>query len=323
MRMFILTLALILILCPSAALAGDAEREMTWEGYLWRDREGRVRLGWPVIAMGVMAAPVHIVEGDLAKKLGPLVSKVGDSHFFWNYSIAVPAVKPLPEYPHALVRIRGRVMREGSSEGDIFGQTGTHTLRDGRLLSVEYVREAWLRAWVPWFTGQPSSVKIMPGQKEIGFERAFAPKAVAALRALRKVAGPTATERKEITGIEPDARVVEDFRRSQEAVILRWLINTNRELSLGLGDLAAEFGKPPPPSILVQRWFLAAKTKAAFLAKVRENWEGHLDALTLPFYVKEGGRTSYAVVQVLTVEEEWSEEDFAAHLAVSKEILTR
>ena len=35
--------------------------ERVWTGYLWKDDEGRVRMGWPVIAMGVMAQPAHVI----------------------------------------------------------------------------------------------------------------------------------------------------------------------------------------------------------------------------------------------------------------------
>jgi hypothetical protein len=323
MRKWILTIAFALLFLPLAAPGEESGREMTWEGYLWRDGEGRVRLGWPVIAMGVMAMPAHVIDGDLAARLAPFVSGLGDSHFFWNYSVAVRAEEPLPEYPKALVRIRGNVVLRGGREGGLSGRSGTHVLRGGRLLSVEWIREEWLRAWAPWFTGQPRSVKVRPGQKEIGYERAFAPKALAALRAMRKVEGPTQTERAALVGIDPDARLVQDFRRSQEAVILRWLTAKNEELSLGLGDLEEEFGKPPPSSVQVQRWFLASGTKRAFLAKIREEWSGPLDALTLAFYIREGDRTRYAVTPVLSIEEEWSEEDYERHLGVSKAILAR
>ena len=50
---FPVVLTLVLTL-PTAAFADPTEgREMVWEGYLFRGRDGLVRLGWPVIAMGV------------------------------------------------------------------------------------------------------------------------------------------------------------------------------------------------------------------------------------------------------------------------------
>ena len=322
MRITILA-ALLAAVLVSPALAEEKGREVAWEGYLWRDAEGRVRLGWPVIAMGVIAMPAHVVEGDLAEKLAPLVSDVENSYFFWNYSIAVPPDEPLPDCPRALVRLRGRVVYEGGDERSMGSASGIRRMTDARLLSVEFVHEDWLRAWSPWFTGQPQSVKVHPGQKEVGYEREFAPKAVAALRAMRKAGGPTDEERAIVAKIDPDARVVGSFRAKEEAVILRWLVQTNEELALGLDDLEKEFGKPPPSAVLVQRWFLACATKEAFLAMAREKWDGDLEGLELPYYLTEGNRTSYTVVSLADLSARWSEEDYARNLAVTKEILDR
>ena len=84
-----LALSLVLALAPMAAATeeGAASREAVWEGYLYRDTEGRVCLGRPVLAMGVIAMPPQVVGAAWAERLAPLVTDAGDSWTFMNYRL--------------------------------------------------------------------------------------------------------------------------------------------------------------------------------------------------------------------------------------------
>ena len=85
----------------------------------------------------------------------------------------------------------------------------------------------------------------------------------------------------------------------------------------GLEDL----GDVPPTGTEIQRLFLTAKTRAAFLKSVRERWKGSLEQLTLPHYRKRGGSTSWTEVDLETVATRWTDEQYVEYRALAKEML--
>src|SRR5262245_53354865 len=95
---------------PAAAPKGEVE---VWDGYVWKDKEGRVRLGDPVVARGVMGGPAQVVGGPLAKALEPWLTPAADEFIFWNYTLESTDEKALASLPRALVRLRGHVVEEG------------------------------------------------------------------------------------------------------------------------------------------------------------------------------------------------------------------
>lgn len=316
-RSFVLVLLVLPLLPAGVVRAAEEGSAAEWKGYLYRDAEGRTLLGWPVVAKGVVATPAHVVAGDLAKRLAPLVGDLHESYVFWNYELAGWREGELPPLPRALVRLRGKVVAEEDVEV---------RMTEGKLVAVEFVSPEWLKAWAPLFRSPLFSMKDVPGRTGSAGDaerRRFAPKALAILRAMRKAAGPTKEQRALARKIDPDAKVVSVFRRGQEITLLRWLVETNEELGLGLGDLEEEFGVLPPPPDEVQRRFLAAKTRAAFLEQVRARWNVGLEDLVVAYYVKSGNATRYATTNAAVVRDEWTDEEYARHRAATKEMLGR
>src|SRR5262245_44979108 len=116
---------------PAAAAKGEIE---VWDGYVWKDDQRRVRLGDPVVAMGVMAVPAQVIEGPLAKALEPWLTPAKGEYIFWNYTLESTDEKALASLPKALVRLRGHVLEEGTS---YFGSgEGKKTMTDARLRSI-------------------------------------------------------------------------------------------------------------------------------------------------------------------------------------------
>lgn len=71
----------VLLACALAGAAGtsrsgsagepqtESARTEVWDGYVWKDKQGRLQLGTGVVAMGVMAVPDRVIAEPLAAKL--------------------------------------------------------------------------------------------------------------------------------------------------------------------------------------------------------------------------------------------------------------
>ena len=118
-------LVLLLLVSPFAVAEEGRGTTQVWDGYLFRDGDGRVRLGWPVVAMGVMAMPAHVVEGPVATKAPPLLTAVDDDYVFWNYDRERRGDGALDGIPRVLVRVKGRVTLEKPND-PAFGLSRIH-----------------------------------------------------------------------------------------------------------------------------------------------------------------------------------------------------
>src|SRR5688500_15144999 len=89
MRVALVLASLLGVLLASPSASGDepAPKRTTWHGYLFKDAEGRTRVGQPVIAMGVTAMGAHEIASAEAARFAPLVSGAPGDYVFWNYEL--------------------------------------------------------------------------------------------------------------------------------------------------------------------------------------------------------------------------------------------
>jgi len=305
----------------ATAAAGEDGREMVWQGYLHRDGKGRTLLGRPVIAMGVMAQPPHVVAGDPGKRLAPLVCGAEGNWVFWNYELEREGGDALAGLPRALVKLRGKVSVKPAGSRGFDG--GERTMTGAKLVSVEFLSDAWLRTWGVVYRTKGSPFRIRDEKKLEGEALADFARAVRdALKKMSELPGATAEQRKLVREIDPAAKIVERFRKGTERRLLRWLEEVDREEELELEGLE-DFPPLPPDFRTLQRWFLAAKSRMAFLEKVAGEWEGPLEELTLHHYGKREGATLWARVDLEEVKEGWSDEEFLARQEASRKMLGR
>jgi hypothetical protein len=312
---------------PDAAQPGPAEEvaqpdERVWSGYLWKDEQGRVRMGWPVIAMGVMAQPAHVIGSPLAEALTPLLSTVKEDWLFLNYVLEEPVAKALPQLPRILVRIRGVVKIEGGSAQALFEHDKPRVLTKGRVLGVEFLDAKWLEHWGTVYREPYSPFRIRDENRqkvEAGIPT-LAPKVLEAVRAMQRRPLATPAQRALVQKLDRRAKVDGIFRKGQEYDLIRWLRRENETRTLGLVGLD-DLGEVPPTGIEIQRAFLEAETRSAFLKQLRTMWSGGLGQLVLPHYAKRGGGTSWVEVDVDTVATRWTDEQYLAHRALTKKML--
>jgi hypothetical protein len=215
--------------------------------------------------------------------------------------------------------LRGPVSSDGVDGYSSSG--GTYTMKPAKLISVEFVEPGWLEAWATVFREPTSPWRIHrkpPGDKAAQI-KALAPKVLGALHAMRAVAGPTAEQKQTVHAIDADTKVVTAFRVRTEQSIQRWLVQVNDDYEIGLDGLG-ELGPLPPTTVEIQRWFLDAEAKAAFLEKVRSVWKGGLDALILAHYVRDGNHTSWTEA-ALDVVQGWDAATYALRRKTTMDIL--
>ncbi|MDJ0974060.1 MAG: hypothetical protein QNJ98_06335 [Planctomycetota bacterium] len=310
---------------PAKAAPKPHHPERVWEGYLWKDEQGRLRIGWPVIAMGVMAQPEHVIDVEDVKRFEPLLAPAKDYYVFWNYRLEEDFAKTLPKLPKVLVRVRGPVetKSQGGRDGIVFGD-GTLTMKAPRFLSIEFVSDAWLKAWAPIFREPWSPWRIRdrpPGDKEAETKK-LVPRMVKTLEAMRKITGPTDAQRTLAAKIAPKAKVVTWFRERQETDLLRWIRIMATKHDLAIEGLDA-LGSVPPTGMELQRWFVQSKSPDAFLALVRAKWKGPLGRLELLYYERnESGGVSLTEVG-LDVVETWDQRVFLGHQRLTRETLKK
>ncbi len=296
--------------------------ERVWTGYLWKDGQGRVCMGWPVIAMGVMAQPAHVIGAPLADKLAPLLTPLDNSSLFMNYELEEPAAKALPKLPRILVRIRGDVKVEGGGGDALFENDKTRVLTAGRLLGVEFLDAKWLELWGTVYREPFSPFRIRDEDRskvEAGIPK-LAPKVLEAVRAMQQRPVATVEQRTVVQKIDRRSKIDSQYRKSKEHDLIRWLRRENEQRKLGLEGLD-DLGQLPPTGVEIQRAFLRAETRAGFLKQIRATWKGPLDQLVLPHYRRQGRSTSWVEVDVGTVAERWTDEQYVANRALAKQML--
>ena len=240
-----------------------------------------------------------MVAGEPAKRFEPLVSSVGGQWYFWNYSLERAGETEEAGAPRVLVRIRGKVEARAAEP---WSDGKPSTMTAARLITAEFVQPEWLRAWARIFKDKRSPFRIDKDRGPVtpAETKAFAPEALAILLAMKGAPGPTAKQRGIVESIDAGARVVERFRTRTEWNIQRWLEDAVEKHGLELPGIK-KLGPLPPGTVEIQRWFLEAKDKAGFLAKVRERWKGAPALLTLAYYVTRGSTTSYATVDLAEI----------------------
>lgn len=302
-----------------------APRKQVWEGYVWKDKQGRLQLGVGVIAMGVMARPDYVIAGPLAERLAPHAVATSE-YVFWNYSLERPEAEMLSGLPRVLVRLEGLVTEGDDPSGPgSFPRMAPLTMVDARLASIEFVSDAWLKDWAFFFRTPDSPFRVAQRPEADAQAAArFAGQALDALKRLRAHPGPSEAQRAEAKAIDANARVGDHFRQDHQDDIQRWLAaeNTAKGWSLaGLDTLPAL----PPASTVIQSWFLAAETKVEFLAAAAKAWTGDLTRLVLVHYVHTPatGSTSYATADLREVMDHWTQEEYARYRATTKEMGAR
>jgi len=304
--------------------------EETWEGYIWKDREGNFRLGWPVIAMGVDSRGPHVFHKDMARQLEPLLSPVQDDYFFWNYSwIEDPRKHPpldIARLPKALVRVRGEAgplekrPNDGKPPLPLLPGNDAKIMHQGRVISVEFLTDDWLKGWQAL-----SRLGLRYGYLEGGTDEArireTAPKALTVLREMRKHSAIGEAQRRRAAAIDPKTVPTRHFQAGIEAAVHRWLINVDSRVNLKLADLA-DLGDPPPTFQELQQWFLDAKDKQAFFDKVRSAWKGELGELSLWYYWSpKPGQTISARVRLDELNEKWTPDEYLERQRLTREVL--
>lgn len=293
-----------------------------WEGFVWKDREGRLQYGRGVVAMGVMAMAPWYVEGPVAAKLAPYVTPGGEEWLFWNYQLERPEPKTLEGLPPALLRLEGEVRYgEDTSPGGFPAQT-PRTMT-ARLAAIEFLDPAWLRDWAVFFQDPVSPFRVAQRPDPTATEvRAFADKALATLLRMRTRPGPSEAQKAEARAIDAATQVVTRFRVEKETEIQTWLVAEAKTRGWTMPELAT-LPALPPSSTEIQGWFLEGASKQAFFAKVKERWKGDLALLTLVHYVSTASSTTYATADLLDVEAHWSEAAFQKRRADTSAVLRR
>jgi hypothetical protein len=306
--------------------AKPAAAKTVWDGYVWKDNEGRLRIGWGVVAMGVMAEQPHVIAGPAAERLAKHAIAKGD-YVFWNYDLERPDAEALKGLPRLLVRVEGVVEVVGGDPPGTFNMPpgGTLNMKDARVAAVEFVDETWLKAWAVWFREKASPWRIRDdGDRSDAGQRAFAVKGLASLQAMLAVPGPSEAQRAEARALGangvPETRVWNRFRRSTETDLQRWLVDESKAKGWALPGLE-KLPPLPPSGTEIQSWFLGSATKKEFLEGATKAWTSDLGVLELAYYWEHGSSTTSMSLDLEQVRERWSEEDFARFQKTTKAML--
>ena len=172
----------------AGASSEERSDKVVWEGYLWKDKEARIRFGSAVIASGVGRGPDRIVEGELAHRLAPFVSQVNSEFYFWNGSWIGREPDPMTP-PRAIIRLKGtrrtihkvtyeELQRQEKAfrEGRYPGRTplDQFAMAKAQVLWIEVLPQKWLDSWRelaglgfdPWYS-RPES-KVETDKKKVG-----------------------------------------------------------------------------------------------------------------------------------------------------------
>ncbi|MBL8897504.1 MAG: hypothetical protein JNM84_07750 [Planctomycetes bacterium] len=325
--MSLLAVSLALFCCPQQPSAPAPPPPLrgveTWSGFLYRNEEGAIQLGSAVVAMGVMGRAAQTLDPESAPRFAPLVSKVDDHYFFWNYELEKEEAIDASRFPRALVTLRGEIRGDARKSNGGYSSLGMpEEMQAARLLECELLDERWLAEWALFFRDPASPFRIAKAVKNDAASRqAFGTAALAALRRMRKLPGPDAKQLELLRSIDPAAKPSERFRRGKELEIQRWLMESAKSGELELGDLS-DLPPLPPSSTELQGLFLEAESLERFFAAVRTRWTGDLALLQLVHYEKNERSTWYESTPLDRVSE-WSEEHYARCRAATRETLKR
>lgn len=296
----------------AGAPAADVELT-TWDGFLWKDRESRLRIGELIVDEQVMLGAPRVVADPVAKALAPLVSALDEEIYAFGFDLAGRDERAIERVPRYVVRVRGRVVVTGSTDPVSIEASSVQTMHDARLVAVEALDRPWLVAWRELLDyeasvrnrskdGPPASVDVRKKALEA---------ACRALKAMRATAAPGDAAYAEVRKVESKVRSISKFRHATEATIERSILAEAKSLGVRPPDSFAETSLPPAPWT-TKDWFADAKTLAEFLARAAKEWTGEPEDLDVVHYVSDGhGSTWMELADLETIRATWTEARYA------------
>jgi len=325
---------------PSGNTADKKPEKKTWEGYLCKRPDGKIGMGWHLVAGCVPARCPQVMGDELGKKLRPLAGNAHCGYFFWDYSwIGTKKNPSLPDadvknMPSVLIKIRGNVINVVSglkSAESGYPKNGEHYLvpvdkkldimTEGELLTVEYLNEEWLEQWRhlvkmgfnPWRSGFAKKY-----EKDIKSFIRIRDKVLPVLIRMKELSKITDEMINETKEVSHNARTVKTFQTYIEGTAHRALI----KLSTGYGlsqKALKQLGEVPPGHKEIEKLFLVSADKDDFLKKLRALWKGSLYDLEFYYY----GAGCLEIDTVGHIFESWSESDFQQYQKETKRITER
>jgi hypothetical protein len=298
----------------------EAERAV-WAGYLWRDSDGRLRIGTPLSSTSSGMRPprrVCIVAEPLASALAPFVSKVDDSTFQFDQAVAGDE-KLLATAPRILVRLLGVESTSATSATRVaLSYKGDRYLLDARLLSIETIDDAWLAAWRAGSRNEGSvwteGYGLSPDDRLVRMP--LLQKRVASLTAM--IAVPESTDDVLAQARTIDAMVVRStsFRRRTERELQRDIKREARQLGMRHSPVP-DLPPLPPTAEDAQRWLIEEPTRAGFLARAAKEWKGKLDDLCVEHNVVEPNTIAIMDTELTTIRDAWTDERYVKNRAAT------
>jgi hypothetical protein len=319
------------------SVRGDG-KEAVWEGYLFQDENGDIRIGWPVMAM-VSMRPPHVLGDDLAARLKPHVSEVNDDYFHWSTAWFGTADDPKeepstgpPKVPLVLVKLRGDI-EESDLRAEKVGHTGYQSrmqrkrlvMTEGKVETLEFLSQEWLLKWRDLRRLGPGPYWVHDPSIDASQAVSIATKAIPLLKDMQEISAISHENREKVAKVDRDARPVKKFQLQEEQLVLHWLVDVNEKYEVGIEGLN-ELGDLAPTSAEIREWFLDAADKNSFLNVVRQHWKADLGSFDLYYYhadqpgspYRRGTLTNAALDDVLT---RWSKEEFLNHQVYTKKNL--
>lgn len=299
---------------------------VTWEGYLWRDAQARVRVGFPFVDEQVILGASRIVPEPLATALEPFVSPVKDDGFGFAFELVGRGDDALDRAPRHFVKVRGHL---GGSERAVHHplESGHElTLRDATLVSIETLSRDWLVAWRKSLLrdladGSASKDRPTAQADERKTSLRVRLEALAAMRAARlDVDSALSVARKASPGARSSAKFRHRIERRLERSILR--------ASEALGVAPPESFTPtrlPPDAWDALEWIKADKTRTEFLARTAKAWTGEPEEFEVSYYVADAVESGWMETADLeTIRGTWDDTRYervrAATLAIAPRV---
>lgn len=290
----------------------EAERAV-WAGYLWRDSDGRLRIGTPLSSTSSGMRPprqVCIVAEPLASALAPFISSVDDATFQFDQAVAGDE-KLLVTAPRNLVRLLGVASTSATSATRVaLSYKGDRYLLDARLMSIETIDSAWLAAWREGSRNEGSvwteGYGLSPDDRLVRMP--LLQKRCAALTAMIAVPESTDDVLAQARTLDPKVVRSTSFRRRTERELQR---DIKRE-AWGLGMHLSFTALPqlPPEPTEVRVWFMEEPTRAGFLARAAKEWKGGLEDLCVEHNVVEPITIAIMDTELTTIRDAWTDERY-------------
>jgi hypothetical protein len=273
-----------------------------FDGFLFRGKDGAVRVGDFIVTLGMWGTSGGITEyrlsPPLAEAFAPLVNKettVPDRRLIAAYDDFLG-----PNPPTILIGFRGHCVlikktehRMKSPEGEVAigAADETYEVRDAQLVWVEFLSPEWLASWRALHEALTEIVNVSltpPGDEKTARLSAAIEKGSRAANAMTRPA-VTDEARAIVRRIEPKARVVTMFQRGYS--VTQWR-NLLEQYAARLGIASSTLLPPRPPEYDLRNALAQSQSPQAFMAAVRKAWpEEALEGTAA--YVRDWGRRVY------------------------------